>query len=143
MKNVDVINKQLYKVFLLIIKYIPNILAICKILGLILSYFGITSFCLTCFSGTSIVFLILLYLVSYIFKFCGIHRLSLHYVSTVYLLTILDYYFGANITAIVAYKIYAILSGLFIISWIITWYKNRNNPKVDHIKQLCDTYCGC
>lgn len=143
MVNVNMINKNVYKVFISCIKYIPTILAILKIISLIVHCLGFHSFGLTCIGGTSAIFLILMYLLSYIFKFCGIHRLSLHYVTTLYLLTILDYYFGGGISAIVASRIYAILSGIFITSWIITWYKNRNNPKVDYIKQLCDTYCGC
>lgn len=143
MVNVNMINKNMYKVFISCIKYIPTILAILKIISLIVHYLGFQSFGLTCIGGTSAIFLILMYLLSYIFKFCGIHRLSLHYVTILYLLTILDYYFGGGISAIATSRIYAILSGFFIISWIITWYKNRKNPKIDHIKQLCDRYVDC
>jgi hypothetical protein len=41
------------------------------------------------------------------------------------------------------WRIYAIITGAFMTSWIIIWYKNRNNPKIDHIKQLCDSYSDC
>lgn len=49
-------NKNLYKIFLSIVKYIPTILAIFKIIGLSLNYFKITSFACTCIGGTSIIF---------------------------------------------------------------------------------------
>ena len=141
--NDVVYSKKLYKIFLSVIKFIPNILAVIQIIGLILNYFEITSFVLTCFGGTSILFLGLLYLISFVFRFCGIYRLSLNYVTLIYILTIIDYYFGASVSAAAAYRIYAAITGIFISSWIYIWYKNRKNPKIDHIKQLCDRYVDC
>lgn len=136
-------NKQLYRLFLLVIKYIPNILAIVKILSLTLSYFGVKSFLLTCLSGTSILFLGILYLISIIFRFCGLYRLSLNYVTLITGITICDWYFDFPIEMLGMYTIYAVISGVFIISWIVYWYKNRHKPKIDHIKQLCDSYSDC
>ena len=40
-------------------------------------------------------------------------------------------------------RIYFILFGIMSIAYIWYMYKNRNNPKVDPIKQLCETYCDC
>lgn len=138
-------SKNIYKTFLSLIKIIPNILAIGKILGLVLMYLKYSTFALTCFSGTSIIFLILLYLISYVFRFCGIYRLSLNYVSLITALSIFDWYIGIPVSIKILWRIYTIITGAFITSWIIIWYKNRNNPKIDHIKQLCDKYadCGC
>lgn len=134
------INKNLYKIFLSIIKIIPNILAVIKILTLLLNYLKITSFPLTCLGGTSIITLGILYLISYIFKFCGTHRISLHYTTLIYTLTIVDYYIGIPLNISNLYCLYSIITGIFMISWIIVWYKNRNKPKIDHIKQFCDRY---
>lgn len=141
----NTINKNLYKIFLIIIKFIPNMLAGMKIIGLVLSYFKISSFILTCSFGTSIIFIIILYLISIIFKFCGTHRLSLHYVSLITVLSIIDYYIGLPLSNMCLYYLYSIITGIFITLWIYIWYKNRNNPKIDYIKQLCDNYtdCGC
>lgn len=33
-----------------------------------------------------------------------------------------------------------LLIGIAIIAYIYFLYKNRGNPKVNHIKQLCDPY---
>lgn len=139
------VNKNLYKVFLSIVKFIPNILAIIQIISLTLHSMELTSFTLTCIGGTSIITLIILYLISYIFKFCGTHRMSLHYVTLVTVISILDYYIGLPINNENLFRLYSIITGAFMTSWIIIWYKNRKNPKIDHIKQLCDSYsdCGC
>lgn len=134
-------NKDLYKIFLVIIKYIPIILAITKIITLVLNYFKIKTFILTCFGGTSIVLLVLLYLISIIFRFCGIYRLALNYTSLITIITVLDYYLRFPISKLLLYEIYGIITGVFIVIWIYVWYKNRNNPKIDHIKQLCDNCC--
>lgn len=134
-------NKNLYKLFLIVIKYVPTILALFKITSLTLSYFEITSFAVTCIGGTSILFLILLCLIASIFRFCGLYRISLNYVSIVTAITVLDWYFNLPLNTASRYLIYAVITGVFVVTWVIYWYKNRNNPKIDHIKQLCDTYC--
>lgn len=58
-------------------------------------------------------------------------------------MTIFDYYIGIPITTLNMYKLYAIISGVFIVLWLVVWFKNRNNPKIDHIKQLCENYAKC
>lgn len=137
------VNKNLYKIFLSLVKAIPSILALIKIITLIFNYLKIPTFAFTCLGGTSVITLILLYLISYIFKFCGIHRISLHYTTLITGLSIIDYYIGIPISAENLYRLYAIITGAFMTSWIVIWYKNRKNPKIDHIKQLCDTYSDC
>ncbi len=136
-------NKNLYKIFITLIKYIPNLLAIFKLIGLVLGYLEISSFFITCIGGTSLIFLVLLYLISFIFRFCGLYRLSLHYVTCITGLSILDWYIGLPLSDINLYYLYTIISGVFIIAWIVYWYTHRNNPKIDHIKRLCDSYADC
>ena len=134
-------DKNLYKLFLSLIKVVPNILAVSKILGLILMYLKLPTFALTCFSGTSLIFIILLYLISFVFKFCGTHRISLHYISLIHILTMIDYYIGIPISVDALYHLYTIITGIFITSWIYVWYTHRHNTQIDYIKQLCDSYC--
>ena len=142
MNNVTV-NKTNYKIFLSAIKFIPNILAVTKIITLLLSYLKITSFALTCIGGTSVIFIFLMYIVSYVFQFCGTHRISLHYVALITGLTIFDWYIGIPLNVAYLYILYAFITGAFIIIWFIIWYNNRKNHKIDHIKQLCDKYADC
>lgn len=133
-------SKRLYKLFISIIKYIPNILALIQILNLILGYFGVASFVLTCIGGTSVTLLVILYLISFIFRFCGLYRLSLNYVTLITILTIFDWFIGLPINSGNVYYLYAAITGVFLTLWVWFFYKNRKNPKVDHIKQLCDKY---
>jgi len=141
--NNATVNKTYYKIFLSYIKYIPNILALIQIICLILSYLKVTSFALTCIGGTSIIFIFLLYIISYVFQFCGTHRISLHYVSLITGLTIFDWYIGIPLNVEALYTLYTFITGAFMISWIVIWYRNRKNPKIDHIKRLCDNYVDC
>ena len=136
-------NKYLYKIFLIIIKYIPMVLALCKLITLITNYFKLHIFAITCVGGTSIIFLLVLYLISYIFKFCLTHRLPLYYTTLITIMTMMDYFVGIPIDVFVLFRLYMIISGMFIITWILVWFVNRKNPKIDHIKQLCESYANC
>ena len=136
-------SKNTYKIFLSILKFLPTILAVTKILGLILSYLGFTSFTLTLFGGTSIALLVILYILSYIFRFCLLHRLSLHYVTTITVITSVIYYLDLSIMNNILLYIFSIISGIFIIAYVVVAYLGRKNPKIDHIKQLCESYANC
>lgn len=137
------LNKNVYKVFISVIKFLPNLLALFKIIGLLLSYFKMTSFALTCIGGTSIILLVLLYLISFVFRFCGLYRLSLNYVSLITILTIVDFYIGIPLNLNSMFVLYSLITGVFVSLWIWFFYKNRKNTKVDHIKQLCERYICC
>jgi hypothetical protein len=136
-------NKNLYKVFLILIKYTPMLLAMTKLGSLITNYLKIRVFALTCIGGTSIIFLVLMYIISYVFKFCLTHRLPLHYTAITSGLTIADYYIGLPLQANSLCHMYVIVTGVFMLLWIIVWFVNRKNPKIDHIKQLCESYVSC
>lgn len=47
------------------------------------------------------------------------------------------------IETIDVYRIYFIISEVFMIIYIIYAYLNRNKPKVDPIKNFCERYCNC
>ena len=136
-------NKNLYKIFLIFIKYTPMLLAITKLGTLIAHCLKIRIFALTCLGGTSIIFLALMYIVSYVFKFCLTHRLPLHYTTTVSGITMIDYYIGVPLQTSVLYHMCFIITGVFMLLWILVWFVNRKNPKIDHIKQLCESYAKC
>ena len=52
-------NRNLYKIFLSVIKYTPMIISLIHVFASIIHYFGITSNLLACFGGTSILFIII------------------------------------------------------------------------------------
>lgn len=146
-KENELINKRLYKIFLGLIKYTPITIAVNQIIGTILNYFGISSILITCFGGASIIFIIILFLISYVFNFCYLFRLPLIYSTIIILLKFIDGIIGLLITTIMMFQIIAILTGIFVVLFIYYIYKNRNNPQPDPIIELCKKYCdincGC
>lgn len=141
-KENELINKRLYKIFLGLIKYTPITISISQILGTILNYFGISSLLISCFGGVSIIFIIILFLISYVFNFCYLFRLPLVYSTVIILLKFIDGIIGFPITTIAMFQIYAIITGIFIVLFIYYAYKNRNNPQPDPIIELCKRYCN-
>jgi hypothetical protein len=137
------ISKYLYKIFLGYAKYIPIIVSILYILNIICQYLKTTVTILIYLGGVSFVFITLLYLISFVFQFCYLYRLPLHYVTLGNIIGIIDQYFTIPISNIMLFRIYFIMFGIMLIAYIWLMYKNRNNPKVDPIKQLCETYCDC
>lgn len=135
-------NKNLYKIFIIIAKYIPYLMAIIQILEIIFNYLKISCMWLSFFGGCSIGVVILLFLISFVFRFCVIHRLPLYYTSSVYLLRLIDITIGIPLTNIMFLRLHFIIMGIALLIYGILLYKYRNNPKVDHIKTLCDNYCN-
>lgn len=137
------INKTLYKIFLSIVKYIPTVIVLLFISNNTLIYFNVLIPILTYIGGTSLIFLLVLYLMSWIFKFCYLYRLPLHYITIGNIIGVLDKLFKFSISNICMLRIYFILFGIMLLVYIWLMYKNRNKPKIDPIKQLCETYCDC
>jgi hypothetical protein len=133
------INKNLYKLFLSIVKYTPTFLSFVFIVNLTCIYFKITIPVLAYLGGVSFIFILILYLVSWVFKFCHLFRIPLHYVTLVNTIGIIDKYIILPFSTIGMYRLYFIISGIMLVISIWLMYKNRNNPKVDPIKQLCAT----
>lgn len=132
------LNKNLYKIFLVVVKFIPITLLIIKIISTILNLLSISLPILNFIGGTSIMFMLLLYLISFIFNYCYLYKMPL------YFMTALDTFvvFGRNfISAIGMYRVIFIACGIFMVGFIIYAYTNRNNNKQDLIKELCNCYC--
>lgn len=141
----DLINKHLYKIFLVVVKYIPLITALIQIILTIFNYFGVAATSLTYLGGTSILFIVLLFIISYVFKFCYLFRIPLWYNTIIIFLSILRNFGYLPIEIIDLYRIYAIISGIFITLFVVYIYKNRNKTNnIDYIKNLCERYnCDC
>lgn len=137
----NTINKNLYKILLCIIKYTPMILMFGHLLSLILNYVGILAPIISGLLGTSGMFIALLWILSYVFKFCGLYRIPLWYSTLMSILFLLRSYGFIPILITDLYRFYACISGLFIVIFIWFIYKNRNKPKIDYLKQLCDRCC--
>lgn len=137
-KNID---KYLYKLLLTIIKYTPTVLGLLTIINFIFNYLGYNLIILQYLAGTSFIFLAILYIISWVFKFCSLFRIPLYYMTISNSIGLLRAYNILSLGLLEMYRIYFILIGLTLFVYVYFMYKNRNNPKVDYIKNLCDRYC--
>lgn len=123
------ISKQLYKIELLLLKYIPFILALLHFSNTILSYYNLEHRIINYLADVSIIPLAFLYISSYVFKFCSYHRIFLHYIVINNLICIYDVYVGIPITDF-NYLMFHTLILFIIILIAVILYVNRNNKAV-------------
>ena len=121
-------NKYLYKLFILVLKFIPSIIAMIHLLSTILSYFSIDLVILSYIGSISLLPLLFMYLASYVFKFCSYHRMFLHYSVIINSLNIYDYYIGIPITNMEIIMVHIIISIIF--SFIITYLYLKEQKNV-------------
>lgn len=143
MNNSNTVNKNLYKIFLIVVKYTPMFLAIIHTLNIAFNCAGIESLFLSLLGGASIPFIVLLFIISYVFKFCYLYRIPLIYLMIIWIISFIDTFIGIPIDTINIFRLYAFVFGIFIITFVCYMYKNRNKPKVDYIKQMCENYSNC
>lgn len=137
------INKYLYKIFLVFAKYLPAGLSVVYIINLVANYLSVNLTICMYLGGVSFPFICLLYLIAFVFKFCHLYKIPLYFLTFGNVVGALYSFKLIPITVIGMYRIYFIVTGLTIVLYIFIMYKNRNNPKIDPIKQLCETYCDC
>lgn len=121
-------NKTMYKLEVLSVKYIPIIIAGVVLLNSILSYFDIYVTWLDYIAGTSLLTLVPMYISSYVFKFCGYHRMFINYIVAHKLVETIDMYIGIPVTDLMLLFIYLILAGIFAFI-IIYWHQKCKNDK--------------
>lgn len=136
-------NKYLYKVMAITVKYMPSVLAILQMIILCINYSGMVVPILSIIGGTSIAFLILLYLLSYLFQYCYLYRMPLSYNLIINITATLKAENLLPLDTLILFRLIMIFTGIFIAIFVFLMYKNRNNPKVGGIKHFCERYCDC
>lgn len=109
------------KLFVLVSKVLPMILALCHLLNCVFGYFSWNNIILGYISGISILTISYLYLVSYLINLCGYYRMFLHYCVIIDIINIYDYYIGIPITNIQLIFLYVIIT--IIVMFIILYLK--------------------
>lgn len=120
-------NKLLYKIELILIKYIPYIISVIYFLNTILSYFNIDVYFLSHLGGMSILTFLFLYISSFVFKFCIYHRLPLYYILLCDLINYYDYYIGIPVNNRELILIHIILLSIFIL--LLVYLKFRQHEQ--------------
>lgn len=113
------LNIKLYKLLILSSKTFPILIALCYLLNVVLSYFGMNDVPLNYLGGMSFIPLLYLYITSYTLKLCNYHRIYLHYIVIVDIINILDFYHFIPLTNLEYTMLFLIL---FILAMFITLY---------------------
>ena len=120
-------EKFLYKIVIEVIKVLPMILSLNQVIIYTFNYCGYYVPGLSFLGGISLLTILFLYLVSYVFKFCAYHRMFLHYLVTTNVISVYDYTVGINLSNINMCLLGLILSGIFL--FIILYLHVKGNKK--------------
>lgn len=107
--EVNLRSKMLYKVELIILKYIPFLLAILYFTNTALSLFNLNAIILSYIAGMSILPWVFVLISSFVFRFCIYHRIPLYYILINDVINILDGYFEFPISDLVFISIHSII----------------------------------
>lgn len=114
-------SKYLYKLTLATIKLLPMIMVVSYILMFILANTIEAFVIIPHILGTVIAPLVLLYLISYLFRYCYFHRMFIHYYAFVEILNVTDYYVRIPISDKAISLLHDSVSIIFIISVIVIY----------------------
>lgn len=122
-------SKNLYKLLIVMLKYIPMIISLCYLANTITAYVGIDIPILSSIAGMSLLTWIFMYIATIVFKFCSYHRMFLYYILIVDIINIIDYYVGIPVSDFQLLMLHSIITGisLFIILFL---YLKRNKHKI-------------
>ena len=124
------LNKYIYKIELYLLKIIPMLLALCSFLNTILFYFGINFTILTYLGGVSFLTLGFLYISSYAFQFCSYHRMFLHYILIVNIISYIDMEFNIPISDFNLLILYSAIAFISMVIILIKFKNEKHNSKV-------------
>lgn len=124
------LDKYLYKIELYVLKIIPMLLVLCSFLNTTLFYFGVNLPILTYIGGISFLTLGFLYLSSYVFKFCNYHRMFLHYILVVNIISYIDMEFGIEVSNFSLFILYMAIAFIAMCLILIGFINERYNKKV-------------
>lgn len=116
-------NSLSHKFFLIILKYIPHILAFNYVIYTLLEFIGFDVIWMGYIFHLSILPWLFLYLTSFVFKYCYVHRLPLYYIGLNELITISDFYLTIPLSDNKLLIVHLLLIALLIFSYSI-YYKN-------------------
>ena len=106
-------NKRMYKLELICVKYVPILIALITLINVILYYFDIDFELINYIAGTSFLTMIPMYISSYVYKFCEYHRMFLHYIVVNKVVMMIDLYIGIPLGDFMLLVLYLIIAGIF------------------------------
>ena len=128
------VNKLYYKLFIVVLKYTPVLIALCYVLNTVTAVFGIYIEPLSNIAGVSLLTWIFLYIATYVFKFCIYHRMFLWYILIDDLLNIIDYYYELPIETSNLLMIHNSIIGIFLFIILYIYVKDHKKSTGKNIK---------
>lgn len=128
------VNKLYYKLFIVVLKYIPLLIALCYVLNTVMAVFGIYIEPLSNIAGMSLLTWIFFYIATYVFKFCIYHRMFLWYILIDDLLNIIDYYYELPIETSNLLMIHNSIIGIFLFIILYIYVKDHKKSTGKNIK---------
>ena len=113
-------RSNLHKLLLLVLKYIPMVIALCYMLNTMLYIEPLSNI-----AGVSLLTWIFLYLASVVFEFCSYHRMFLWYILIDDILNIVDYYWSIPISTDNLIRVHNILAGITLFVALIFYVKSN------------------
>jgi uncharacterized membrane protein YdjX (TVP38/TMEM64 family) len=106
-------NKRMYKLELICVKYVPILIVLITLIDVILYYFDIDFELINYIAGTSFLTMIPMYISSYVYKFCEYYRMFLHYIVVNKVVMMIDLYIGIPLGDFMLLVLYLIIAGIF------------------------------
>lgn len=123
------LKSKLYKVFLVLVKYTPIICLITEILTSLFAYFSIEVIYFLFIGGFSMSSVLLLYVASYVFRFCYLYRLSLHSIVLTNIIALIDTLIGIPLSDLNILRMYLVILLVGVISFIKFKIKDAKHNK--------------
>ena len=113
-------RSNLHKLLLLVLKYIPMVIALCYMLNTMLYIEPLSNI-----AGVPLLTWIFLYLASVVLEFCSYHRMFLWYILIDDVLNIVDYYWSIPMSTDNLIRIHNILAGITLFIVLILYVKSN------------------
>mgnify|MGYP001552742992 FL=1 len=120
------LRSKLYKAEIALIKALPFLLAVLYLIATVLDYYMISSTIIN-YIALGILY-VFIYISSYVFKFWEYHRMPIHYIVLINILSVYDAYIGIPLDTFRLMQMYAIVTCLFIFLTVYLYVKNHKKP---------------
>lgn len=125
MAVVEKLRESKYRLLIIVLKFIPMLIALCYMTSTIFNYFDYNIEPLSNLGGMSLLTWVFIYLASVVFKFCSYHRMFLWYVLVDDLVNIVDYYWNIPISTDNILMLHNIWIGITLFIILILYVKDN------------------
>lgn len=122
------LKNKVYKLEIVLLKVLPFILASTYLCTTVLDYFMVDSTILN-YLALAVIYAFV-YTSSYVFKFCTYHRMPIHYILLINLLSVYDVYIGIPINEYRLIQMYAIITCIFLFITVYLYVKNNKRTTI-------------